>query len=145
MGMQFLISLMNNFLIIIILGFSNWDGQYFLHVAVHGYTEEKMLAFFPLFPKTVYYLSQIVNIFVGSFIGFSSLVLAVGWILNTALFVNSANMLYDLVKITNKNLDPTPVILFFCFNPASIFFSSFYSESLLIFLTLKVLLSLHDE
>ncbi|OXA58407.1 GPI mannosyltransferase 2 isoform X2 [Folsomia candida] len=124
-------------------GFANWDGQYFLHIAVKGYTTENILAFFPLFPMMISFASQLFHVILGSYISLSSLVLIVSWIFNATLFTKSANLLHDLAQVSGTFPDPTPVILLFCFNPASIFFSSLYTESLFMYLTLKELMSLY--
>lgn len=36
-----------------IRSFVNWDGEYFLHVSKHGYTNEKLHAFFPGLPVAI--------------------------------------------------------------------------------------------
>ncbi|CAN8004670.1 unnamed protein product [Ixodes hexagonus] len=112
-------------------GLTHWDAQYFLHIAEHGYTYEQTLAFFPLYP---WLLRQTADIFVDPFLGsllarHSALILS-GVFLNVGLFVVAAASLHRLTnKLFSKELADEALLLF-CFNPASIFFSACYTESL---------------
>lgn len=116
----------NNFL----GGFLCWDVQYFLHIYRYGYTYENTLAFFPLYPNVLHLLSAIVP-------GHPNTVfLVVGLILNNVLFVFTALTLFNLtLKIHNNIQLAYNSAILFCFNPASIFFSAPYSESLFAFTT----------
>ncbi|VVC41134.1 GPI mannosyltransferase 2 [Cinara cedri] len=107
-------------------GFLRWDAQYFLHVYRYGYTYENALAFFPAFPGAVRLLAAIVP-------GHpNTAFLAVSIALNNVVFVFAALALYDLTLRVHDNDVRTAYnsAVLFCFNPASVFFSAPYSESL---------------
>ncbi|CAG7730201.1 unnamed protein product, partial [Allacma fusca] len=79
--------------------------------------------------------------------GFSSTVILASFFLNTFIFVKSAQLLYRLSPYLDRGLNSlsTLTVILFCFNPASIFFSAFYTETLFVYLTLQVLLSLYQK
>lgn len=111
-------------------GFLRWDTQYFLHIYRYGYTYENTLAFFPLYPNILWLITVLVP-------GHSNtLFLISGIILNNIIFIFSALILFDLtLRIHNNVLIAYNSAIIFCFNPASIFFSAPYSESLFAFTT----------
>lgn len=134
-------------------GFSRWDAQYFLHIAEYGYTYENTLAFFPLFPllirQVTYFILFIVNNILGSFlpcrdiISMHNALLLVAVVFNNSLFVKTSLTLYKLSLhvLKDEKLSYIAAILF-CVNPASIFFSAAYSESLYCFLVFYGLLQI---
>lgn len=111
-------------------GFLRWDAQYFLHIYRYGYTYENTLAFFPLYPNVVWLATAI-------FPGHSNATfLLVGIIFNCVVFVFTSLILFDLtLHIHNDTEMAYNSAALFCFNPASIFFSAPYSESLFAFTT----------
>lgn len=111
-------------------GFLRWDAQYYLHIYRYGYTYENTLAFFPLFPSVVNLLASFVP-------GHSNtLFLVIGIVLNNVIFVFAALVLFDLtMRIYDNVLMSYNSTVLFCINPASIFFSAPYSESLFAFTT----------
>ncbi|CAF0863187.1 unnamed protein product [Brachionus calyciflorus] len=116
-------------------GFGNWDAKHFLHIAEHGYIYEHSSAFFPLYPLTI---NQLTNFF-GNF-------LLNGVILNFIYFTISVIFLFKLTKITFLNDNVSLLtILFYVINPANIFFSSCYSESLYSMLTFSGLYFLYSN
>lgn len=137
-------------------GLTRWDGQYFLHIAEYGYTYENTLAFFPLFPLLLRQLSYFViflidDVFGGflfcrGFISIHTTLILVSVVLNNVLFVKTSIVLYKLSDIVLKSekLAYASAILF-CINPASIFFSAVYSESLYCFLTFYTLLKIKQK
>ncbi|ODN05897.1 GPI mannosyltransferase 2, partial [Orchesella cincta] len=127
-------------------GYLNWDANYFLHITVYGYTSENILAFFPLLPMILYVPSKIVSIILSPIISLSSVVIVMGVLVNTWLFVKCAGNIYELAKIWANGSQQfiTTACVMFCFNPASIFFSGLYSETLFAYLTSEVILSLFD-
>lgn len=131
---------------LIVIGFVNWDGEYFLHIATNGYTHENTIAFFPLFPAIVGFTSTFLYKILFPFMSFHSVALLISWLVNTWCFQETAWALSKLTKICDRglhNLDSIVVFLF-CYNPASIFFSSFYSESMFAYATVSVILSLFE-
>ena len=112
-------------------GFGKWDAAYFLKIAEEGYKYEQYMAFFPLYPWTLRILTLTLQPVLGNFISARSLFLACGWILNTVFFVVAAVSLYNLtVGLFGKKKIALVSSLLFCINPASVFMSSLYTESL---------------
>lgn len=128
----------------LIVGYVNWDAHYFLHISVYGYTTENMLAFFPLLPIILYLPSRVLHICLRGVISLSSLVIVLATILNTYLFVKCADNIYELAKyrVNASRQLLTTACMIFSFNPASIFFSGLYTETLFSYLTSSVLLHL---
>ncbi len=121
-------------------GFRRWDAQYYLHIAEHGYTYENTLAFYPLYPLFVNLLTNILLTFVPG-ISFRAGALVCGLILNVFFFCLAAHFLVQLSRLVLKHekLAITAGYLF-CMNPASVFFSAPYSESLFAMVTFSVIL-----
>lgn len=123
-------------------GLIRWDGHHFLHIATHGYTFETNLAFFPLYPLAVrclanglYWLQDDYGI-----ISFVSAVKIAGVSLNLVCFLLATEALYDLSRrVLKDEYLAYKAGLFFSINPASIFFSAPYSESLNSWLTFSLL------
>jgi phosphatidylinositol glycan class V len=123
-------------------GLVRWDAHHFLHIAQHGYTYETNLAFFPLFPllvrtgaSLIFWLQEDYMI-----ISFVTAVKISGVLLSNGLFVLATEALYDLSrKVLKDEYLAYKSALFFCINPANIFFSAPYSESLNAFLTFYTL------
>lgn len=121
-------------------GLSRWDSQYFIHISTHGYTYENTLAFSPLYPMSVRYLSYIIEtIFYG--LNQRSATTIAALLINFICFVKSSTTLYDLSKIVLRDdgLAYRASILY-CVNPASIFFSAFYTESMFALFTFTTML-----
>lgn len=122
-------------------GLRHWDGEYFLHIAEHGYSYENTLAFYPLFPMLVKSGAFVLHSVFGELLNMRSCCLLVGVVLNVMLFCKAANILYALTQRIFNDLNKSwNVALLFCFNPASIFFSAAYSETLFCLLSLYVML-----
>ncbi|XP_054724420.1 GPI mannosyltransferase 2-like [Uloborus diversus] len=126
----------NVFITYLLSGFSRWDAQYFLHIALYGYTHENTLAFFPLFPISLRGTTKIIST---SFLGILdelNCALISGVFINSIFFALSAVFLYKLTNcIFQSEILALSSALTYCFNPASIFFSALYSESLFACLT----------
>ena len=114
-------------------GLTTWDGQYFIHIANHGYTYENTLAFFPGYPFLVKIMGEVLHWLQVDYglIQFHTALKLAGVTVNLGLFVIATLALYELSwKLFKDEYLAYKSALFFCINPASIFFSATYSESL---------------
>ncbi|XP_021728844.1 GPI mannosyltransferase 2-like isoform X2 [Chenopodium quinoa] len=108
-----------------------WDSVYFVRISECGYEYEQSYAFFPLLPILIFLLSNSVFRPLISVIGYRAVLGLSGYVISNVAFVFAALSLYRLsvVILKDRNASLRASILF-CFNPASIFYSSVYSESL---------------
>ncbi|XP_064477273.1 GPI mannosyltransferase 2-like [Ornithodoros turicata] len=112
-------------------GFAHWDAEYFLHIAEHGYTYENTLAFFPLYPHLVRCITDsVLDPLLCILLPYQSVLLLSGVLLNVFMFTIAAIALYHLTLILFDETAAMEATLLFCFNPASVFFSACYTESL---------------
>ncbi|KAK7362514.1 hypothetical protein VNO77_04630 [Canavalia gladiata] len=113
-----------------------WDSVYFVRIAQCGYEYEQSFAFLPLLPLSISFSSRVFSIFL-PFLDQPSLLALSAYVINNLAFVLAALYFYKLSVII---LDDPQIALratiLFCFNPASIFYSSIYSESLYALLSL---------
>ncbi|KAM6545564.1 hypothetical protein CsatB_026300 [Cannabis sativa] len=108
-----------------------WDGVYFVRIAQCGYEYEQSYAFFPLLPICISALSRTVFAPLVPVMGERAVLGLTGYVINNIAFVFAAMYLYWLSVIVLKDRDAAlRASLLFCFNPASIFYSSIYTESL---------------
>lgn len=120
-------------------GLIRWDAQYFFHITKYGYSYENTLAFFPFYPLTIRFISQMVIPFV-PFLNIDSVIILTYVIFNSVVFVKASLTLYELsALVLNESLAFKSALLY-CFNPASIFFVAPYTETLFSFLTFKLML-----
>lgn len=90
-----------------------WDSVYFLRIAQCNYEYEQSFAFLPLLPLSA------------SLFSFFSHIALSAYVINNIAFVFAALYLYKLSLTVLK--DPETALrgtVLFCFNPASIFYSS---------------------
>lgn len=121
-------------------GMARWDAQYFLHISIYGYTYENCLAFFPMFPALVKSFGTLYAFMLPSLSEYHSHLIS-SIIINFVLFVGAARILYSLSlkELKNEKLAFYSTVLF-CFNPATVFFSAPYSETLFSFCTFLAML-----
>jgi phosphatidylinositol glycan class V len=117
-------------------GLVHWDAQYFIHIALFGYTYENCLAFFPLYPMSVRVFAGCLYYLLEGFMSYYSVTVVSSVVINFITFVISASVLHrlSLQVLRNEQLAYKAAILY-CVNPASIFFVSAYSETLFACLT----------
>lgn len=126
-------------------GFRRWDAEYYLHISEHGYTYENTLAFLPLYPLCIK-LIRFGLINVTPFLSVQALSLLIGVILNVIFFAKAANTLYELgCKVLRDPRKAEIATVLFCFNPASIFFTAPYCESLYSWLSFSVMLKCFED
>ncbi|KJH44113.1 mannosyltransferase [Dictyocaulus viviparus] len=129
-------------------GFKRWDAVHLLHIAQYEYVFESSLAFFPLYPMVIRVLSMawaapFVHL---GFIHVSSALLISAVAINLGCFVIAAAVLYRIVQLISKSVKQSIIaVLLFSVNPASIFFSAAYTESLYCVLTFSGLLLLLEN
>ncbi|PKA47155.1 phosphatidylinositol glycan, class V [Apostasia shenzhenica] len=108
-----------------------WDGVYFVRIAECGYEYEQTYAFQPLLPLCIAFLTRSVLAPLVPVIGYRAVLALSGYLLNNVAFVLAVVYFYRLsVLILKDSTTSLQAVTLFCFNPASVFYSSIYSESL---------------
>ncbi|KAL7077113.1 hypothetical protein ACQ4LE_003914 [Meloidogyne hapla] len=127
-------------------GLTTWDARHFLHIAEFGYIWESSLAFFPLFPISLRILGGFLYLFIGNWFSLFSSMLIAGILLNNILFVINGMILFRLTLFLNGGNIKEAILAVYihCWCPASIFYSSLYSESLYSTFTFLGLLLLYS-
>lgn len=127
-------------------GMKRWDAQYFIHIAQYGYTYENCLAFFPLFPLVVRYFAYGLNSVFGSLLNYHSTLLISATIVNIIMFIKSADVLHRLsLRVLRSECKAYKSTILYCINPASIFFSAPYSETLFAWMSFYTMLKCTDN
>ncbi|XP_011704664.1 PREDICTED: GPI mannosyltransferase 2 [Wasmannia auropunctata] len=134
------VSLCDQIIYFLFNGLTRWDGEYFLHIARYGYTYENTLAFYPLYPAMIRIIAVILTKIFPLFNIQSTMIIA-AILINFICFVKSAIIFYDLTKRVFQNtVTAYKAAILYCINPASIFFSALYSESMFAYLTFYTML-----
>ena len=138
-------------------GMAPWDSVYFVRLAKCGYEDDQIFAFFPLLPWVMRYgkmlLVSVVHMlqkrsFSLGWIDLTnyddySFYVGVGLAVNLVAFCVAAILLQKLSLKTVKDEEVSALaVVLFCLNPASVFYSAVYTESLFAMFTWWGLLSL---
>ncbi|KAG8048728.1 hypothetical protein GUJ93_ZPchr0009g2049 [Zizania palustris] len=108
-----------------------WDGVHFARAAECGYEYEQSFAFLPLLPASLVLLARSLFAPLVPLLGYRAVLVISGYVLNNVVFVAAAAYFYRLSVLILKNSSAAyRASVLFCFNPASVFYSSLYSESL---------------
>ncbi|CAN6356161.1 unnamed protein product, partial [Urochloa humidicola] len=108
-----------------------WDGVHFARAAECGYEYEQSFAFLPLLPASIALLARSLFAPLVPVLGYRAVLVLSGYVLNNVAFVAAAAYFYRLsVLILKDRKAAYRASVLFCFNPASVFYSSLYSESL---------------
>ncbi|CAO4362032.1 unnamed protein product [Caenorhabditis nigoni] len=124
-----------------LLGLRRWDAQQFLFVADNGYISEHSLAFFPGYPGVINISGIGIHEYMKGSLGWSFPPWVITGILSVAVnlfsFHAAGLALFRAVSMMTRNVKQALLaVSIFAYNPASIFFTSAYSESLFFALTL---------
>jgi len=143
-------SLLDSIILKLTKGFIRWDAQYFLVIAhENGYPEEKMLAFFPLFPFVIRNVGIVLQSLASLLFIKMSLLSAIvisAYLVNLIAFIAAGVFLYELTTFMFQSKSiASHVMTLFAFNPASIFFTAFYTESVYCCLTFGALYFLYKH
>jgi phosphatidylinositol glycan class V len=141
----------------LLIGLNHWDGQYYTHIAKNGYDSEDKLVFLPVYPFLLKGVSHIIHrLFLGYFSEDSCIIISAVTI-NAVCFVISSILLYYLTlnvfscetetKETNLQVNSfaEDTVSWFCFNPASVFFTANYTESIYCMVTFFGLLVVYTN
>uniref|UniRef100_A0A7S2RMR2 GPI mannosyltransferase 2 n=1 Tax=Mucochytrium quahogii TaxID=96639 RepID=A0A7S2RMR2_9STRA len=111
---------------------TNWDAEYFVRIAQYGYEYEQVHAFFPLLPFLMRCFAQ-GAVWIGiDWLSFDTLVVVGGVVISNMCFLIAGVLLYKLtlqIFAQDHHLAFQTGLLFY-FNPASVFMSAGYTESL---------------
>lgn len=125
-------------------GFGKWDARYFLSIARFGYDSEKWIAFFPLYPLLIRHTTTCISLLLDLSYPYSHLLS--GYLISNIFFVISAVSLFRLtVRLHRDRQFALRTIKWFCYNPASVFFSACYTESVYSAFVMAALCLLHDS
>lgn len=126
------VTLSDNIVELLFSGFRRWDAEYYLQIAENGYIYENSLAFYPIFPFLINIIARSIACIIGDIISFQLLILIVAITINFVAFIYAAQALFRLsLLVFHYNVRMSKLVVFlFCFNPATIFFSAAYCESL---------------
>lgn len=129
------VSIYDNIIKFLFSGLTRWDSEYFIHISKYGYTYENTLAFYPLYPLLIRIVATPIKKIFFVLNLHSSIILA-AVLINFVCFIKSAVTFYDLSKMVLKNTNTSyRAAIFYCINPATIFFSAIYTESLFAYLS----------
>ena len=123
-------------------GFTHWDAEYFLKIAHSGYHDERHLVFLPYFPLMTRSFAGLINLITFNYLNYQDVLLLSGVLINQIHFILTTVIIYLLtIQLFSDRKFASRCCHYFSYSPASIFFSTFYSESIFCFLTFSSLLA----
>ena len=110
--------------------FSRWDAAHFLTAAENGYKTEYSHAFFPLYPLLIRAISRLLTPLFGALLCAAEIRIFAGVLVSNALFIVAACCLHALGdRVLRDRALARAAACLFCVAPASVFFSSAYSDA----------------
>jgi len=103
---------------------SRWDAVHYQRIAAHGYEEESLTAFFPLYP----FAARAVGWITGS-------LMLGGALVSLAAFAVGLILVHRLAVLELGDEAARRTVYLLAFFPSAVFFSAFYSEALFLALT----------
>ena len=130
-----------------------WDSVYFIRIAKCGYENDKSNAFFPLLPLLMRYTAKLTFLDRASsttHVPIESTYTLIGLFVSLISFSVAAVALWRLSLLVFGDEEQGKVVaamavLLFCCNPASVFYSAAYTESVYTACSWLGLLSLHSS
>lgn len=126
---------MKNFKEILFFNFSKWDSNWYLNIARNGYYSAKSTAFFPLYPLLIRLLNKITSL---SYI-------VCGIAISSICFLIALYVLQKLVEIDFDSIAAKKVVYIFALNPVAFYFTSVYTESTFLMLSIICLLNMRNK
>ena len=112
---------------------AKWDSQYYVDIASNGYwfrpNQQSNVAFFPLYPVTMLVVSRLLG---------GDMLLA-GFILSNLAFLGGLIFLYLLSELELDAGSAKRAVYYLAFFPTSFFFTSIYTESFFVFLSIATM------
>ena len=110
--------------------FTRWDAAHFLSLVESGWTAEYSHAFFPLYPWLVRTLVRVISPVFATLLCTAELAVLAGVIVSNVAFVVAACSLHALgERVLRDTQLARAAALVFCVSPASVFFSTAYSDA----------------
>lgn len=125
-------------------GLDNWDAEYFIFNAHSGYSKhEQTMAFFPLLPTAMWALANTFLLPLGLLLPQRSILLISGVLINLVAFPLATIALFLLaLELSHSRTLSVLAAALFSLNPASVFMTAVYSETLFALFTFSGLLAL---
>ncbi|MHB8064804.1 MAG: mannosyltransferase family protein, partial [Ruminiclostridium sp.] len=120
---------------ILFFNFSKWDSNWYINIAMNGYYSTKSTAFFPLYPLLIRLISK----------GTSVDYIFSGVAISSVCFLIALYFLQKLVEIDFCSKAAEKVVYIFALNPIAFYFTSVYTESLFLMLSIVCLYSIRNK
>ena len=110
--------------------YTKWDSSYYISISKFGYSKEQYLAFFPMYPWSIDMLTLVLRTW-ATYVSDDLLRVICGLFISNFCLLLSIGVLYALLSCVESNRRKVSLaVLLFIFNPATVFFSGVYTESM---------------
>jgi len=129
----------------VITPFTKWDSVHFLKISHDGYLKDHLCAFFPLYPMTVKHFLYFISLFT-ILRNKADMFVIIGLFISNCSYIVACIGLWKLCyHIDGCYHQGKLALIVFLFNPANIFFTTVYTESLYSFISFSGVLFLHTS